>query len=50
MADSKFKFKDFAEGIAGAFHIAAALLTPFLRLWRTKWGATRCRGSPVYAG
>jgi len=40
MADSKFKFKDFAEGIAGAFLIAAALITPFLRHWRTKWGAT----------
>jgi hypothetical protein len=40
MADSKFKFNDFAEGIAGAFLIAAAILTPFLRLWRTKWGAT----------
>jgi len=40
MADSKFKFNDFAEGIAGAFLIAAALITPFLRHWRTKWGAT----------
>ena len=40
MADSKFKFKDFVEGIAGAFLIAAALITPFLRHWRTKWGAT----------
>ena len=40
MADSKFKFKDIVEGIAGAFLITAALLTPFLRPWRTKWGAT----------
>jgi hypothetical protein len=40
MADSKFKYKDSVEGIAGAFLIAAALLTPFLRSWRTKWGAT----------
>ena len=40
MADDKFKFKDIVEGIAGAFLIAAALLTPFLRSWRTKWGAT----------
>ena len=40
MADSKFKFKDIGERLAGAFLIAAALLTPFLRLWRTKWGAT----------
>jgi hypothetical protein len=40
MADSKFKFNEFVEGIAGAFLIAAALLTPFLRSWRTKWGAT----------
>jgi hypothetical protein len=40
MADSKFKFKEFVERIAGAFLIAAALLTPFLRPWRTKWGAT----------
>ena len=40
MADSKFKFKDFADGIAGAFLIAAAILTPFLRHWHTKWGAT----------
>ena len=40
MADSKFKFKDIVEGIAGAFLIAAALLTPFLRSWRTKRGAT----------
>ena len=40
MADSKFKFNDFGDGIAGAFLIAAALLTPFLRSWRTKWRAT----------
>jgi len=40
MADSKFKFKDFGDGIAGTFIIAAALLTPFLRSRRTKWGAT----------
>jgi len=39
MTDSKFKFKAFADGIAGAFLIAAALLTPFLRHWRTTWGA-----------
>ena len=38
MANSKFK--DVVEGIAGAAVIAAALLTPFLRSWRIKWGAT----------
>lgn len=32
------KFKDIAEGIAGALHIAAAFL-PFLRGWYRKWGA-----------
>ena len=38
MADSKFK--DIREGIAGAAAIAVALLTPFLRPWRSKWGST----------
>jgi hypothetical protein len=38
MADSKFK--DIREGIAGAAAIAVAFLTPFLRPWRSKWGAT----------
>ena len=34
------KFKDVVEGVSGAFFIAAALLTPFLRSRRIKWGAT----------
>jgi len=33
------KLKDIGEGISGAFLIAAALVTPFLRYWR-QWGAT----------
>ena len=32
--------KDIGEGIVGAFLIGSALLTPFLRQWRNKWGAT----------
>lgn len=40
MVDTKFKFNEFVDGIAGACLIAAALLTPFLRDWRTMWGAT----------
>jgi hypothetical protein len=40
MADSKFTFNDFGDGIAGTFLIAAALITPFLRHWRIMWGAT----------
>ena len=40
MADSKFKFKDIGEGIAGAAAIAATLLMPMIRLWYRKWGAT----------
>jgi hypothetical protein len=39
-SDGKFNFKYIGEGIAGAARIAAALLTPFLRPRRTKWGAT----------
>lgn len=31
---------DIGEGVIGAFLIAIALLTPFLRPWRNKWGAT----------
>lgn len=38
MADSKLKV--IGEGIVGAAAIAAALLTPFFRSWRIKWGAT----------
>ena len=37
MADRKLK--DIGEGIAGAFHIAAASL-PFLGAWYRRWGAT----------
>jgi hypothetical protein len=40
MVDTKFKFKEFVDGIAGACLISAALLTPFLMDWRTRWGAT----------
>jgi hypothetical protein len=39
MADNKFKFKEFVEGIAVGFLIDATLLSPFLRSWHTK-GAT----------
>ena len=34
------KLTNVGEGIAGAFLMAIALTTPFLRSWRTKWGAT----------
>ena len=34
------KFRNIGEGVAGAFLIAVALLTPFLRPWYRKWGAT----------
>ena len=34
------KLKNIVEGIEGAAFIIFALLTPFLRSWRTKWGAT----------
>jgi hypothetical protein len=34
------KLKDIGAGIVGAFLIGATLLTPFLRPWRNKWGAT----------
>jgi hypothetical protein len=34
------KFKDIGEGIVGAIVIIFSLLTPFLRPWRVKWGAT----------
>jgi hypothetical protein len=34
------KLKDVAEGIAGAALIAVAFITPFLRPWRARWGAT----------
>lgn len=38
MAESEFK--KVVEGISGAFLIIFALLTPCLRSWRCKWGAT----------
>jgi hypothetical protein len=34
------KLTDIGEGVIGAFLIAIALLTPFLRPWRNRWGAT----------
>jgi hypothetical protein len=34
------KLKNIVEGIEGAALLVFALLTPFLRPWRTKWGAT----------
>ena len=33
------KFREFGEGIAGAFLMAVAFITPFLKYWR-EWGAT----------
>ena len=33
-------FKNFVEGIGGAFIIAFSLVTPFLRPWRARWGTT----------
>jgi hypothetical protein len=38
--ETSYSLKKIIEGIAGAFLIAASLLTPFLRRWRTTWGAT----------
>ncbi|MBN1188884.1 MAG: hypothetical protein JXA46_03955 [Dehalococcoidales bacterium] len=35
----KSRWKDFIEGVGGAFLIAAAVLTPFIRYWR-RWNAT----------
>lgn len=40
MAEKGTNLNDFVEGIEGAFLIAFALLTPFLRRWRCRWGAT----------
>jgi len=40
MADSKFNLKDIGEGIVGAFLIAVAFLTPFVRPRRNRWGLT----------
>jgi len=37
---ARSKFKDIREGIAGAVAIGIALLTPFLRSRRVRWGAT----------
>ena len=34
------KLINIGEGISGACMIAIAIITPFLRSWRTKWGAT----------
>ena len=34
------KIRDIGDGIAGAFHIAAAFL-PFVRSWYRRWGATQ---------
>ena len=40
VAEIKFKSKGIGEGIEGAAFIVAALITPFLRCWRARWGAT----------
>jgi hypothetical protein len=34
------KLADIGQGLGGAFLIAIAIMTPFLRSWRTRWGAT----------
>lgn len=39
MTESKDSFTDVLSGIGGAFRIAFALITPFLRHHRTTWGA-----------
>jgi hypothetical protein len=36
----KLKLKNVVEGIQGAAFMAFALVTPFLRPWRARWGAT----------
>lgn len=38
------------EAIGGAFRIAFALATPFLRPWRTRWGATSEEVTRNWAG
>ena len=40
MADGKFHSRVITEGIVGAFLIITALVTPFLRRSRARWGAT----------
>lgn len=37
---ASIKLKSVGEGVEGAFLIAFILLTPFLRSWYSKWGAT----------
>ena len=34
------KWQDIREGLCGALVIGGSLVTPFLRYWRTRWGAT----------
>lgn len=34
-----YSLRTIVDGMLGAFLIAVALLTPFLRRWRTRWGA-----------
>ena len=41
MAGSKFNLKDVGEGLVGAFLIAAALITPFLRSLARQVGRDR---------
>jgi hypothetical protein len=36
----KLKLKTIGEGIEGATFMVFAVVTPFLRPWRTRWGAT----------
>jgi len=40
MVDKGTSLQDIFEGVGGAFLILSALLTPFLRHWRCRWGAT----------
>jgi len=36
----RLKLRNVVEGIQGAALIVFAFVTPFLRPWRTRWGAT----------
>lgn len=44
------RWKNFTEGIEGALGIALALITPFLRRWRVRWGATPAEVSMTLPG
>ncbi len=40
MSTTRFNLRIFFEGAAGALSIAFHLISPWLRSWRTSWGAT----------